>query len=253
MASLTQVAQVLRCFANSADGQTVTQVSEQTGLHKSTLSRLLRAMRDAGFLEQAAGSRGYERGGLWHEMVTSMHVGDSFDARASAAVRHLCDETGQTGFVSVRAGTSMIGIVHHVGGNPIQVGVPIGKLLPVDACATGRAILAEMDDAQVRALLDNAVSHASPQSPQTMDELLRRLAQVRKRGYAESTNEVGNGVGALAVAVRDPANGRSLALCVTYASAVITSAERTRALELLAQARQRLQSFPSQPSPGPQP
>jgi DNA-binding IclR family transcriptional regulator len=242
MASLTQVAEVLRCIARSEDALTVTQVSEQLGVHKSTLSRLLRAMRDAGFLDQADGTRGYGPGSLWHEMAASVHTGESFSARASATVRRLCDDLGHTGFVSVRSGATVVGVVHHVGGNPIQVGVPIGKPLDVDACATGRAMLADMEDTWVRDLLHDKVSRASPQSPQSMDELLQRLDQIRACGFAESTNEVGNGVGALAVAARDSRSGQHLALCVTFASAVVTSRERKRAIELLGQARQQLQS-----------
>jgi DNA-binding IclR family transcriptional regulator len=237
MASLTQVADVLRCFTRSTDPLTVTQVSEQLGLHKSTLSRLLRAMRDAGFLEQAEGSRGYGRGGLWHEMAVATRGSESFDTRASAAVRRLADALGHSGFVSVRSGTSMIGVVHHLGTNPIQVSAPIGVPLPIDACATGRAMLAEMSDAQVRELLGNEVSRASPQSPASMDELLQRLARVRTLGYAESADEVGTGVGALAVAVRDPDSGREAALCVTYATTLVPAEERAHALQLLLQAR----------------
>jgi DNA-binding IclR family transcriptional regulator len=252
MASLTQVAEVMRCIARSEDALTVTQVSEQLGMHKSTLSRLLRAMRDASFLDQADGARGYGPGGLWHEMAAAVHAGgESFSAKASATVRKLCDELGHTGFVSVRSGTSMVGVVHHVGGNPIQVGVPIGKPLDVDACATGRAMLADMDDTRVRELLHDKVSRASPMSPQNMDELMQRLKQIRTRGYAESIDEVGNGVGALAIAARDPRSGQHLALCVTFASAVVTTHERTRAIELLGQARQQLQSPYPPPVPAP--
>lgn len=251
MASLTQVADVLRCFTRSADPLTVTQVSEQLGLHKSTLSRLLRAMRDAGFLEQVEGSRGYGRGGLWHEMAAALRGSENFDTRISATVRRIVDRLGHSGFVSVRSGTNMIGVVHHLGTNPIQVSAPIGVPLPIDACATGRAMLAEMGDAQVRELLDNSVSHASPQSPASIDELLQRLAQVRALGYAESANEVGNGVGALAVAVRDPDSGREAALCVTYATTMVTPEERSLALQLLLQARAQLQSPHQTPSTTP--
>ena len=59
-------------------------------------------------------------------------------------------------------------------------------------------------------------------------------------GY--SASEVGNGVGALAVAARDPDSGREVALCVTYPTALLTAVERTQALQLLEQARRQLQS-----------
>lgn len=240
MASLVQIAQILRCFSHSTEPLTVTQLSERLGLHKSTLSRLLRAMRDEGFLGQDEGSKAYRPGVLWHEMAASIREHEPFVARASSIVRKLCDVLGHTGYVSMLSGTSIVGLVHHVGANPLQVGVPLGQPLAVDACATGRALLAEMDDAQVHALLGGKVSRASPQAPQSFDELIERLRQVRALGHAESDNEAGPGVGALAVAVQDPVAGQRLAICVTYASEAVDQAARARAADLLRAARTRL-------------
>jgi DNA-binding IclR family transcriptional regulator len=134
----------------------------------------------------------------------------------------------------------MVGLVHHLGHNPLQVGVPLGGRLAVDACATGRSMLAEMGDDDVRALLGGRVSRATPQSPATFDELLQRLALVRRQGWAESQDEAGKGVGALAVAVRDARTGERLSLCMTYPMAVLDPQERAQAIEILLQARAEL-------------
>ncbi len=240
MASLVQVTQVLRCFSAGRTELTVTEASELLGLPKSTLSRLLRAMRDAGLLDNAPDSKAYQPGVLWEDLARAVRGSESFSARASAAVRQICDTLGHTGFVSALSGNQVLGIVHHIGKNPLQVGVPVGQPLAVDACATGRAMLAEKSDDEVRALLNNDVSRATPQSPQTIDELLQRIALVRARGYGESEHEAGNGVGALAVALRDQRSGQILSICVTFASAVVDAAERAHAIELLLQARLRL-------------
>jgi DNA-binding IclR family transcriptional regulator len=79
--------------------------------------------------------------------------------------------SGHAGFVSARVGQYMVGLTHHAGRNPLQVGVFLGgQRLHIDACATGRALLATMSDDAVRELLGGQVSRATAQAPATMDE-----------------------------------------------------------------------------------
>lgn len=240
MASLEQTARVLRCFHDGRGTLTLTQATQLLGLPKSNLSRLLRGMRDAGLLESAAPARGYRLGALLHQLGGPGTGAQSLGARASAAVRRLCDRLGYTGYVSALRGTDMVGLVHHLGHNPLQVGVPLGGRLAADACATGRSLLAEMGDDEVRALLGGRVSRATSQSPATFEELLQRLALVRRQGWAESRDEAGKGVGALAVAVRDTRTGERLSLCMTYPLAVLDPQERAQAIDMLLQARAEL-------------
>lgn len=240
VASLDHTANVLRCFASGRDAMTLTEAGRETGLPLSTLSRLLRAMRDVGLLEDAGSGRGYRPGPVVTDLVEVARRDLTLRARASAAVRRLCDRLGYTGYVSALRGTDMVGLVHHLGHNPLQVGVALGGLLPADACATGRAMLALMDDSAVRQLLRGEVSRATPQSPSDFDDLLQRLALVRRQGWAESRDEAGKGVGALAVAVRDSRSGERLSLCMTYPLAVLEKHERALAIDMLLQARHEL-------------
>ena len=240
VASLEHIVNVLRCFADGRASMTLTEAGRELGLQLSTLSRLLRAMRDAGLLEDADAGRGYRVGLMVTELAEASRREHTLRARASAAVRRLCDRLGYTGYVSALRGTDMVGLVHHLGHNPLQVGVALGGLLPADACATGRAMLALMGDDAVRALLRGEVSRATPQSPVDFDDLLQRLALVRRQGWAESRDEAGKGVGALAVAVRDARSGERLSLCMTYPLAVLEKHERALAIEMLLQARHEL-------------
>lgn len=222
---------------------TLTEAGRELELPLSTLSRLLRAMRDAGLLESVGDGRGYRPGVVIAELAEASRRDHTLRARASAAVRRLCDRLGYTGYVSALRGTDMVGLVHHIGHNPLQVGVALGGRLPADACATGRAMLALMSDDEVRSVLDGRVSCATPQSPSTFEELLQRLDTVRRQGWAESREEAGKGVGALAVAVRDARTAERLSLCMTYPVAVLDKRERALAIEMLLQARHELDAF----------
>lgn len=204
----------------------MTEVAHKLSLPKSNVSRLLRSMRDVGLLDSARDGRGYSPGLMLVGFGEVAGAGQTLGVRAHAAVSRLSEQSGHAGFVSALVGRKMVGLTHHAGRNPLQVGVALGdQKLFVDACATGRALLATMGDEAVRELLGGEVSRATAQSPATMDELFERLALVRQRGYAESHNEAGKGVGAIAVAVRDERTAEVLSFCITFPEATVDATE----------------------------
>ena len=204
----------------------MTEVAHKLSLPKSNVSRLLRSMRDVGLLDSARDGRGYSPGLMLVGFGEVAGAGQTLGVRAHAAVSRLSEQSGHAGFVSALVGRKMVGLTHHAGRNPLQVGVALGdQKLFVDACATGRALLATMGDDAVRELLGGEVSRATAQSPATMDELFERLALVRQRGYAESHNEAGKGVGAIAVAVRDERTAEVLSFCITFPEATVDATE----------------------------
>ncbi len=231
MSSLESAVSVLRCYSTTCSELTVTEVANKLSLPKSNVSRLLRSMRSVGLLDSARDGRGYSPGLMLVGFGEVAGAGHTLGVRAHAAVAAVSARSGHAGFVSARVGNFMVGLTHHAGRNPLQVGVFLGgQRLHIDACATGRALLATMSDDAVRELLGGQVSRATPQAPATMDELLQRVALVRERGYAESHHEAARGIGAVAVAVRDERTAEVLSFCISYPEATVDAAD----LQLLA-------------------
>ena len=225
----------------------MTEVAQMLSLPKSNVSRLLRSMRSVGLLDSARDGRGYSPGIMLLGFGEVASAGGSLGMRAHAAVTRLSEMSGHAGFVSARVGVYMVGLTHHAGRNPLQVGVFLGgQRLHIDACATGRALLATMSDDAVRELLGGQVSRATAQSPATMDELLERVALVRERGYAESHHEAGRGVGALAVAVRDERTSEVLSFCITFPEATVDAAELQSLADELLKARADIMRIPNE-------
>jgi len=97
--------------------------------------------------------------------------------------------------------------------------VPIARLvdgvrLPAHLTATGRAILAALPPAQVRALYPGRDSFVQRTGlgPRSLTELRAVLAATRRRGYAEEDSEVTEGFSSVAVGLRSPSNLAAVAL-----------------------------------------
>jgi DNA-binding IclR family transcriptional regulator len=239
MTTLANAADVLRCFTPKRLELTLTDVVALLGTPKSSTSRLLRAMRDAGFLELAPGSRRYRPGIMVFELGQTYRRASTLLARADEAVSRLSRRFGHTGYVSVLDGADVVGVAHHEGSSTLRVGTPIGRRLAAFASSTGRSLLARCTDAEVRALHPEPLRPASPHSPADMNALLALLAEVRRNGFATSLEEANPGVGGLAVAVGERHTGEEFSLNLVYPVATVSASERQAMLNaLLAEAQE---------------
>ena len=81
----------------------------------------------------------------------------------------------------------------------------VGVRLPAHLTASGRAVLAHLPAAQVRALYPSATAfvHRHGMGPASLSSLRSLLTETRQRGYATETGEVTPGLSSVAVAVLD--------------------------------------------------
>ncbi len=226
MSILMAAADVLRCFRHDCVSLTLTDLVAMSGMPKSNASRLLRAMRDAGLLETIGGTKRYRPSLLLLEVARTYARSSTLVQRAHEVVSEVSRACGHTGYVSVRDGKTVAAVTDHPGSNALRVASNIGRRLPAAASATGRSLLARLSDAEVRQLYAGGLEPPSPTSPQTIEDLLERLARVRRDGYSTSHDEAARGVGAIAVAVADEATGEEASLCIVFPASTTDEAER---------------------------
>src|ERR1700752_2565597 len=175
MTTLSSAPDVLRCLSADRPHLTVTTASELLGVPKSTASRLLRAMQEAGFLETVGGSKEYRPGLALYEAGRRHSDPASLIQRAAGVVARISGATGHTGYVSKRERRDIVAVTDHPGTNALRVSSSIGRRLEAFASATGRTLLARMSDEDVRTLYSGPLTPPSPTAPQSIDELLARL------------------------------------------------------------------------------
>jgi DNA-binding IclR family transcriptional regulator len=95
----------------------------------------------------------------------------------------------------------------------------VGVRLPAELTASGRAVLAHLPAAQVRALYPSTAAfvdrHGS--GPRTLSGLRALLTETRTRGYALEAGEVTPGLSSVAVAALDHNQHPLAGVAVTYA------------------------------------
>lgn len=233
MSILISAARVLSCFDADCTELTVTDAVEKLGIPKSNASRLLRAMRDAELLETVGNTKRYRPGVLLINAAASYRHSSGLIERAHDVVAKTSLATGHTGYVSKLIGNEVVAVTDHPGTHSLRVVSSIGRRLTAHGSSTGRALLALMSDDEVRALFPDTFVPPSSQAPQSLEDLFKRLAEVRATGVSFSGQESTRGVDALSTAVRDKTTGEAVALCIVYPAALVSEVERKNIEKML--------------------
>ncbi|WP_432478248.1 IclR family transcriptional regulator [Nocardioides sp. GXQ0305] len=201
----TRTLRVLRFLASRPEAAPLEMIMRACDLPRSTAYHLLRVMVDEGFVVHLAGEARYGLGPAAHE------VGGGYARQAPLAriarrpLADLCDESGQNAHLAVLHGSDVLYLIEErAPGRPSLV-TDVGVRLPAHLTATGRAVLAALPAAQVRALYPGreafTLRHGTgPASPSALRAV---LAETRQRGFATEDGDVTPGFASVAAAVLD--------------------------------------------------
>ncbi|MEO7337342.1 MAG: IclR family transcriptional regulator, partial [Caldimonas sp.] len=187
-------------------------------LSHPTVHRIVKVLIEEGAVEQDPRSRRYLIGpeiGLLGLARTSR-----FPIRAIAEpyLHSLGHEVGDTVFLSVRHGADSVCIQRTLGSHPIQVlSIEIGARRPLGASVSGVAILSCLDAHRAGSVTQgNEVRLA--RLGFGIGDVLDRVEQARRLGYAYSTAGVMKGTRAVAVPVHDERGGLLAAISIAALS-----------------------------------
>lgn len=222
MTTLENAAAVLRLFqlkgvTQGHPGLTFTDVVEALRLPKSTVSRLLATMESQGMLERDPDSRCFHIGRVLLA-VAGHYLSAPLVDRASPAMARLADQTGCIGYISRLDGCDLVVMRMFHGRHFTQLVTPPGSRMPAAATSTGRVLLAQFSEEEVRQRYRDGWQALPPNSPQTLDALCVRLAAIRQQGWSLARNETLPGISSLSVALHNKYHGDTAALCLSFLS-----------------------------------
>lgn len=217
----TRTLRVLRFLAGQPEPVPLDRIVRATGMPRSTAYHLVNAMIDEGFVVHLPDERRYGLG------VAAFEVGSGYQRQgplqrvARRPLTSLVDRCGQSAHLAVLHGRDVLYVLEErAPGRPPLVS-DVGVRLPAHLTASGRAVLAHLSAAQVRALYPDRSAFADRhgRGPGSPSALRAELTETRQRGYALEDGEVTPGFASVAAAVVDH-NGHPVAgVAVTCPSA----------------------------------
>lgn len=190
------VDEALRLLRNVAtDGAgSATDLGRRLGINRTSAHRLLNTLNDHGLVRRDAD-------GQWQLGITLLelaaHVEDDMRRVARPLLEELAQRFGETVVLSVPDGNDVVAVDQALGAqHPLRIHYRQGMRHLQTRGAHGRAVLAYADDEHIQRVLE-----ADAKS----EDVLERLEQVRRRGYAASHDELQSGASGVAV----PVGGRT--------------------------------------------
>lgn len=217
----TRALRVLRFLASQPEPVPLERVTAAVGIPRSSAYHLLAAMVEEGFVVHLPDERRYGVG------VAAFEVGSGYARQAPLQriarrpLAALVDTVGQSAHLAVPHGRDVLYVLEdRAPGRPPLV-TDVGVRLPAHLTASGRAMLAELPAAQVRALYPDRSAFVDRHGlgPGSLTALRSLLSETRQRGYAWEAGEVTPGFGSVAVAVLDHNAQPVAAVAVTWPEA----------------------------------
>jgi DNA-binding IclR family transcriptional regulator len=221
--------EVLSLFSPQRPQIGVLEASDLLGRSKSTVSRWLTAMEDAGFLERE-GDLGRFR--LSMRLATLGEVArqsTSLQRLARPVLERLTQKTGETSNLVVLSGPAAVNLELVESPRPVKHVGWLGRRLPLHATAAGKSLLAWQPQEAISDLLSEPLQRFTPATITDRQELDKVLERVRKRGYADAIGELEDDLVGIAAPVRDHTG--KVAAAVTL-SAPLSRVPRKRVAEV---------------------
>ena len=182
----------------------LTDASKYLGVASSTAHRLLAMLQYRGFVRQNADTKAYEPGPALSSVAFALMRQVDVRARAHPVLERLSSAVGETVHLGRLDGTSVFFVDSVESARAVRVGSRLGLSLPAHCTSTGKALLSTFDSAALRLLYPRErLEKVTEHSITTRTALEAELAQVRRRGFATSTEESEEGVASVATFLGD--------------------------------------------------
>jgi DNA-binding IclR family transcriptional regulator len=229
----TRALTALRAMATAPGPMTAAALARQLGIPRSSTYHLLNAMSDAGFVTH------YPEEERWGLGVGAFEIGAAYlrheplELLGRPVLHRLAHEVDRiapsVAHLAVLHGRETLYLLKEAPRTPVTVVADVGVRLPAALTASGRAVLAHLPPAQVRALFPSreAFVDRTGSGPTSPTALSRVLAAERLRGWSEEDGFIMSGYASVAVAAHDHSGRPVASIGLTFRSDRVDVSART--------------------------
>lgn len=184
-------------------GWGVNRLAAHLGRDKSQVSRTLRVLADAGYIERDTETLRYRIG--WQVFALAARSADQRLLIAAAPIlRRLVDhDLGERIHLTVLKGAEVLTVLTEGPSHSVQSVAWAGRLVPAHNTSSGRSLLIDLERDEVARLFTGIEFRGGgPNAPRDVDELYERIVVARSVGYAVVDEEFEPGLVAASAPVR---------------------------------------------------
>lgn len=209
--SVDRAIAILKSFSLEKPERGIGELSHELGLHKSTVSRLVQTLQRGGLISRNPHTGRYRLGldllGLASQVTSYMDVREV----ARPVLRQLAQDCQESVNLVVLDAGQVINLEQFVPPDRQVKNIGrVGRRMYPHCTAAGKVLLAYLSPAELEQALPGHLVSVTPHTITDPDRLVEELAFVREQGYAQASEELEEGLNALAAPIHDH-NGQVVA------------------------------------------
>ncbi len=200
---------VIRAFSAGQADMTLAEVARETDLNRATARRLLLTLEESGYVQR--------RGDQFRLTPRVLDLGYAYLSSvglpqlALPFLETLSESLHEASSVGVLDDTEIVYVARVPAKRVMTVSIGLGSRFAAYRTSLGRAILASLPEDEVAALWEASDrSNPTARTLTELDDLLKALEEVRRRGFAMVDQELELGVRSIAAPLHD-SSGRTVA------------------------------------------
>lgn len=202
--SVERAIKILESLNEKDDGISLTNLSEEIGLHKSTVHRLITTLSNHGYVEQDSITGHYKLGLKF--LTLSNNVLNKIDIRriGSPFLKELNATTNEVVHLVILNSFEAVYIDKIDSYQTITINSSIGKVVPVHCTAAGKVLVSHLSDEKVLGgLVKKGMKKYTENTIMDPNEFLRELRKVREQGFAIDDNEHESNIRCIAAPIKN--------------------------------------------------
>lgn len=200
--SIQRALNILRCFNWNERELTMTEITEKIGLAKSTTSRLLSTLEAEGFIRRDLKTGKYSLGHNIYYLGLIAKDKLELNEIARPIMEEINKETQETINLYILDGLESVCFDQVESPLPIRQAAKIGERSPLWAGASGRAILAFLEE-KIWYEMVKELKAFTPNTITDPEKFIQTMKDVKRQGYTVSLGEKNDQVGCIAAPIFD--------------------------------------------------
>lgn len=200
--SASRVMDMLDLFFNQRAGLTLTDISNELGIPKSSAHAILQTMRRRGYLVWDPETKAYSIGLRVVALAQASPVLRTIQSRARPYLERLAYSLNETVMLGAYEADGVVCVDTVVSPDPVHFTVLLGERRPLHGTSLGKLYLASLDDDEVRDIIGSfGLRRLTTDTIVDLDALFAELGRIREQGYAANLSESIEGVSSFGAAV----------------------------------------------------
>ncbi len=188
--SVSRALMILNSFTQERPVLSLSELSNKTGLHKSTILRQIDTLFEAGYISRDHYTGRYRLGAKVYFLGQVFLRSSNLLETAGPILKEVVRKLKETAGIFVVDGNQRLCLAMEQGPHFIRATFETGCKLPIHAGASGKVLLAFSEDELLqRVVAESGLAGFTRRTITSLKELKAELVSTKKRGYALSRGE----------------------------------------------------------------